>query len=126
MARIQIVDDDATFGRIMQRKLERAGHVAVVRDGPFGTLNELKKGGYQAVLLDVRMPALDGTSLVQLIRSAEELRTTPIVLCSSIDEDELRKLAQQHRVEGYISKSAELDDVVATINAVLQQQRARA
>lgn len=126
MARILIVDDDATFGRIMQRKLERAGHHAVVRDGPFGTLNELKKGGYQVVLLDVRMPALDGSSLVQLIRGAEELRGTHIVLCSSMDEDELRRLAQQLRVEGYIPKSAELDAVISTINAVLQQPRARA
>lgn len=126
MARILIIDDDATFGRIMQRKLERAGHQAVVRDGPFGTLNELKAGRYDAVLLDVCMPALDGTGLVQLIRGAEDVRRTPIVLCSSMDEDDLQRLAQRVQVDGYIPKSADLDAVVATLNTVLGRQRARA
>ncbi|EYF00999.1 response regulator transcription factor [Chondromyces apiculatus] len=124
MARILIVDDDPSFGQIMKRKLERAGFEVTMRDGPFGTIGELKRGGYDALLLDVLMPALDGGTLVQLIRGTESIRAVRVLLCSSMDALELKGLAEKLHVEGYIPKSTPLDEMVATVRAVLNQPAA--
>ncbi|AKT43689.1 response regulator [Chondromyces crocatus] len=120
MERILIVDDDPSFGEIMKRKLERAGFAVTMRDGPLGTLDELKRGAYDALLLDVLMPALDGRMLVHLIRDTESLRRLRVVLCSSMDTVDLQKLAERLKVQGYIAKSSPLDEVVAAVRVVLE------
>ena len=68
--------------------------------------------------------SLDGGSIVQLIRNTESLRNVRVVLCSSMDADELRRLAERLRVEGHVTKSAPLDEVVAVVQAALDVPRA--
>jgi CheY-like chemotaxis protein len=60
------------------------------------------------VLLDLRMPGLDGASLVQLIRRGPEIERTTIVLHSSLTEETLARAARQCGADGYISKSGGL------------------
>jgi len=117
MARILIVDDDAIFGWVTQRKLQKAGHVVAVRGGPLGAFADVKEGGYDLLLLDLRMPALSGADIVRMLRSRKGI-TTKIVLYSSADEDELAEQAQKLGVEGYASK-AQMSRLLDVISSVL-------
>ncbi len=119
MARILIVDDDLVFGWMAQRRLQNAGHVAVVRGGPMGVFAELKHGGYDLLLLDLRMPALSGADVVRMLRSRSGV-STKIVLYSSVAEDELAEQARSLGVEGYASKS-KMSHMLDVVNAVLDQ-----
>jgi CheY-like chemotaxis protein len=127
MARILIVDDDAIFGRLTQRRLEKAGHQAWVLDGPFGTIAELKKGAVDVLVLDVRMPALSGVDIVRMIRSRSALlRDMRIVLYSSLDEGALAELARTMAVDGHVSKSSGLYRLLDVIDAIVARRGASA
>ncbi|UQA57737.1 response regulator [Polyangium aurulentum] len=126
MARILIVDDDPVFGGLTERRLERAGYAVSLRGGPLGTLAELKKGSFDLLLLDLRMPALSGADIVRMVQSRSGVRSTRIVLYSSVDTDTLGSIARSLGVDGHASKSAPFTHLVGVIESVLARDAAAA
>jgi CheY-like chemotaxis protein len=125
MARILIVDDDPVFGRLTQQRLERAGHAVALREGPLGTLAELKRGSFDLLLLDLRMPALSGTDIVRMIHARSSgARGIKIVLYSNVESDTLASLASSLGVEGHASKSVPFTQLVGVIESALAKNAA--
>ncbi len=118
MARILIVDDDRAFGELARQRLTLAGHDVDFHQGAFGTLNKAVQG-YDALILDVYMPALNGTGLAQEVRRTPELAGVKVMLASSMDVERLRKAASQCGADGCVSKSTTRAEFVATVEAVL-------
>src|SRR5262245_49038387 len=104
MTKVLIVDDDPAFGELARQRLASRGYDVTFHQGAFGTLNEVKRG-YDVIILDVYMPALNGTRLIQEIRRARGKEGPKILLVSSMDSEPLRALAEEHGADGYISKS---------------------
>lgn len=119
MARILIVDDDPSFGELARQRLLSMGHTVDFHLGAFGTLNRARQG-YDAVVLDVYMPALDGTRLIHEIRGTAGLEKIKIVLASSMDPERLRELAAKHGADGFISKSSSKAELVRAVDFVLK------
>ena len=119
MATILIVDDDPSFGSMLRQRLMRGGHKVEFHQGAFGTLNKVKQG-YDLLVIDVYMPALDGTRLIQEIRRSPDLGMLKIILASSMDEAPLAALAKQHGADTYLWKAAPTVELLASINAVLK------
>jgi two-component system, OmpR family, response regulator len=125
MARILVVDDDPVFGRLTQRRLERAGHAVALRDGPLGTLAELKRGSFELLVLDLRMPALSGADIVRMVHARSSgTRGIKIVLYSNVEHDTLASIASSLGVEGHASKSAPFTLLVGVIEAALAREAA--
>lgn len=122
MARIIIIDDDKDFGEIMQRRLQSAGFDVTFHASPFGSLNAIRRGSFDLVVLDVSMPALDGTQLVSLIRETKGLTGTKILLCSSMDIDSLRELTGRLNVDACLSKSSSRSETIGVVRALLERE----
>jgi two-component system NtrC family response regulator len=72
MATILIVDDDAALRTGIAETLSDLGHVAdEAADGP-AALARIARGGIDAVLLDLRMPGMDGMEVLRRLRAAPE------------------------------------------------------
>lgn len=121
MARILLIDDDPVYSDMAKQRLERAGHEVTVHLGPFGATAAAKRPGIDLIILDVFMPALQGPDLIELIHQTRPRVRAKIMFCSSMDEGPLRDLAFRHDAEGYISKSAERNDFLSAVTAVLQR-----
>lgn len=66
--RILIVEDDKNFGYVMKAELEAAGFEAdLATDGVEGVLKFLE-GGFEFVLLDIKMPRLDGINALRIMK----------------------------------------------------------
>jgi CheY-like chemotaxis protein len=115
MARILVIDDDEVSIKITRLRLLSARFDVTFHQGPFGSLNAIRKGEYDLILLDIRMPGLDGPALMRLIRTTPGLERTKILLHSSMDEDALEEIVRAHRAHGYISKSCSADALTAKI-----------
>ncbi len=120
MARILVIDDDEVSSKLTKVRLTGAGFDVTCHHGPFGSLNAIRRGEYDLILLDVRMPALDGSGIMQLIRSTPGLQRTKILLYSSMDPEDLARLAQDHGAQGYLSKSCGSDALVERISDVIR------
>jgi DNA-binding response OmpR family regulator len=70
------------------------------------------------ILLDVQMPELDGDDLGRTLRSERGV-TAPILLFSTLDDDELRDRAAAAGLSGFVSKNAGLEAMVAEVQSLL-------
>lgn len=70
----------------------------------------------EIVLTDIRMPEMSGHDLCRALKSAHPTAAIPVVLFSALPEDELARLAQACRADGYLHKRAGLEGLAATLN----------
>jgi len=70
MHNILLADDDRNFGRILKYELEKDGHaITLVSDGVEAVIAFIENGNtYDFVLLDIKMPRLDGINALRIIR----------------------------------------------------------
>jgi DNA-binding response OmpR family regulator len=81
--KILVVEDDAKMAELLRRGLVKEGHsVAVATDGGRG-LEEAQTRGFDAILLDVMLPGMDGLTVARRLRSAGN--RTPILMLTARD-----------------------------------------
>ncbi|MCM2374609.1 response regulator [Aporhodopirellula aestuarii] len=91
-ARLLVVDDHQISRVIFNEMLSEAGcHVDCLNDGAavLKTLKSAHAAGrhYQLVLLDYRLPGMDGRAVVRMIRNDKEIADTPVAWLSSMGEE---------------------------------------
>lgn len=78
VARILIIDDDEAVSRTLARMLTLEGHAVVrVETAPEG-LSQAAAEPPDAVILDMRMPAMGGLEFLRRLRADDRLRTLPV------------------------------------------------
>lgn len=117
MRKILIIDDDEVYGELLLQRLEMAGYEVNFQRGPFGgSLLAARKGDVDLVIVDVNMPGLSGTALLDLIRKSE--KRVPVILCSSMDKDALRALSLRHGADAFLCKTATQAETLQCVSKV--------
>jgi PAS domain S-box-containing protein len=96
IANILIVDDDVKTLMAMEALLAAPGRSIVSARSGREALRQLLKQDFALILLDVRMPDIDGFETASMIRQNERFRYTPIIFLSAVDtldEDVVRGVA---------------------------------
>ena len=84
-ANILVVDDDVKTLAAMEALLSAPGRNIVTADSGQAALRHLLRQDFALILLDVRLPVMDGFETAALIRQNERFRYTPIIFLSAID-----------------------------------------
>lgn len=117
--RILVIEDDEYIARLVQLHLERAGYrTSLASDGGTG-LAKFLSGGADLVLLDVKLPVLDGWEVCRRLRAAS---TLPVVMLTACVQEEDRQQALGLGVDDFVFKPFRGSDLVARIAAVLQRR----
>jgi DNA-binding response OmpR family regulator len=124
MARILLIDDDASLLDALAMAFEDAGHeVLTAPDGARG--HERVKGDKpDAVVSDVNMPGLDGFSLCRKLREAGN--RVPLVLLTSRDNEIDEALGLELGADDYVAKPFSTRVLLARIGALLRREALRA
>jgi two-component system chemotaxis response regulator CheY len=95
---ILVVDDFTTMRRIVRNSLRQLGFTNVVEaaDGN-EALEQIRQSSFQVIISEWNMPTLDGSDLLQAVRSDERNRETPLLL---ITTESQRKQVEAHEAEG--------------------------
>lgn len=83
--RVLIVDDTPANLLAYREILSRPDWTIITVENGGDALQEALKGDLAVVLLDVRMPGMDGLETARLLRSRERLKFTPIIFMSAYD-----------------------------------------
>ena len=102
MARILVVDDEASIREILNRRLTQWGHEVVMANGAESALAEMTASPAQIVFSDVIMPLYDGVWLAKEIR--ERWPATVIVAVSGAQEMDTVVNMRKHGAIDYVSK----------------------
>lgn len=115
MSRVLVVEDDASIREIIGLALASAGHEPIlVSDGAAG-LAMLGREDVDVILLDVRMPGIDGAEFARRYR-AEATEPAPIVVLTAARDATLARA--DLAASRYLEKPFDLDELLATIDEV--------
>ena len=117
--RVLLVEDEKNLSSAICRLLSRERIVAdAVYTGPEGLDNALS-GGYDAIILDVMLPGMDGFQILERIR-AEGVRTPVMMLTARGDlQDRVRGL--QAGADYYLPKPFQMEELIACLRAITRR-----
>ncbi len=114
--RVLVVEDDEETGRFVTRGLEEAGHAVVLspdgRDGLF----QATGGGFDVIVVDRMLPALDGLSLVKALRAASD--ATPVLMLTAIGGIADRVEGLEAGADDYLVKPFAFSELSARVSAL--------
>ena len=111
--RILVIDDDAFIRDLYEEVLKSDGYeVTTAIDGEQGLLR-LKEGGFDAILLDVMMPKLDGIGVLTKIKESPPTTPNgPIIVMTNLDHDPILTQATSLGVRECLLKADMLPPVL--------------
>lgn len=117
--RILLIAHDPVIAQRLRRRLWRQGHVVVVAaTGEMG-LQQVESGGYDAVILDVRLLDTDGVTLTTRMRAAGVV--TPILLLSTHDTLTERLTGLDAGADDYLATPFSFDELIARVRAIARR-----
>ena len=118
---IIVADDEEPIRSLLCNFLEGEGFATVEAANGREVLEKLAQARPDLVLMDIRMPGLDGIEVLQRMR--ESYSDVPAVLITAHGTASTAIKAIQIGAYDYITKPFDLDDVLLTINRCLEYQR---
>ncbi|MGC4089396.1 MAG: sigma-54 dependent transcriptional regulator [Polyangiaceae bacterium] len=116
-ATVLVVDDDAAVALVLSALLTQAGYEAVRADSGAAALSLLERRPVDVVLSDVRMPGLDGLSLLQRVR--EGWPDIPVILLTAHASVSLAVDAMKAGAQDFLEKPFEREAVLFVIEKAL-------
>ncbi len=120
MPLILLVDDDALLGPPLAAYLQRFGMELVCAERPSMALTQLHTGRFDAAILDVMLPEMDGFSLCRAIRKDSDI---PIVMLTARGDVMDRVVGLELGADDYLPKPFEPRELVARLQTVLRRRR---
>jgi CheY-like chemotaxis protein len=120
MVDVLIVDDDDMFGELLVDWLEGAGLSCEFQQGPFGTINRIRRALPKVLVLDINMPAISGPEVFRLLASAPGLSHVKVLLMSSMDPSALEDLRIELGAPRALSKGASREQVLDAVKQLMR------
>jgi DNA-binding response OmpR family regulator len=115
--RVLVIDDDREIVQGLRTRLEFAGFdVEAAYDGLHG-LDAAKASPPDAVLLDIRMPKMDGLAVLRELRLCQATRETPVIMLSASLRDQCTALDEGARF--FVQKPYEARAILAALQAAV-------
>lgn len=121
MAHLLIVEDDALLLDGLSALFVRAGHsTECAADGEQGW-SRLQQGRFDAVVLDLGLPKLDGLSLLTRLRECAP--ALPVLVLTARDGVEDRVAGLNAGADDYLTKPFNIDELLARLQAMLRRSQ---
>ena len=116
--RVLLIDDDVRLQELLSGYLEQNGvQVTTAGDGPKG-LAALDAGVFDAVLLDVMMPGMDGLEVCKRVRQKSSV---PIIMLTAKGDETDRVVGLELGADDYLPKPFSPRELLARVRAVLRR-----
>jgi DNA-binding response OmpR family regulator len=117
--RVLLIDDDARLAELLVGYLGPQGVTLVHAGGGQAGLAHLQSGGFDAILLDVMMPGMDGLAVLREIRKAGN--RTPVIMLTARGDEADRVVGLELGADDYVAKPFSPRELLARLRAVLRR-----
>ncbi len=115
--KILVVDDEKILLKTLDRLLSKEGYQVTTTDNSYDALDMVKKEFFDLIILDIRMPGMDGISLLKEIRKIQgDGEKSMVIIITGYASEDVPIKAIKLGADDYIMKPFELDDFLYSVN----------
>ncbi len=121
--RILIVEDEPDLLASLAQALREEGYAVDTADNGEDGLFNAEGTDYDAIVLDVMLPGMDGWEILKRLR---KLRNTPVLMLTARDQTRDRVRGLDSGADDYVVKPFDLEEVLARLRAIIRRRANRA
>jgi two-component system, OmpR family, response regulator ChvI len=120
--RILVVDDEPDITQVLKRGLEQEGFLVDAYNDPRKALAEYEPDKYDLLLIDIRMPNMDGFQMYKEVMKRDAKVRVCFITAFEIYFDEFRRVFPKIRVSCFIPKPITISQLVKAIREELERE----
>jgi len=117
MKRVLVVDDDAAVRRIIRHNLVKRGFHVLEADNGLTALDVVRSTPVDLILLDLRMPMMNGYELADRLQADPATADVPIVVSSVVADEAKQRIV---RAKTFLLRPFAVQDLVAAVRTALE------
>lgn len=117
--KILVVDDELHIRQALQASLESEGYLVQTAENGKEGVDKCRAWRPALVLMDVRMPVMDGHLASIEIKYDNELKNTRLIFLTANADEDSRSIGLGHGAESYMTKPFKVDELLKRIAEVL-------
>jgi DNA-binding response OmpR family regulator len=118
--RILMIEDDESLSSMLGEYLGEAGFEFETRAEALAGIELLERGGFDALILDVMLPDLDGFEVCRRVRASSDI---PVLMLTARGEDTDRIVGLELGADDYLPKPFNPRELLARLRAILRRRR---
>ncbi|HEY9660829.1 MAG TPA: response regulator [Allocoleopsis sp.] len=122
MSTALVVEDSLIDREILSSCLMQGGINVLTAASAEEATTKLKSHKFDVIILDVVLPDRSGFEVCREIKSNEETRQIPVVICSTKGGKLNEKWGQKHGANAYLTKPIDSDELLQTVKKLMRSQ----
>jgi len=118
--RILVVDDESLMRRVLKQALEMEGYSVSEAPGGEDALDMVKQSQFDLVILDIKMPGLNGFQVLESIRKTSDM---PVIMLSGLGETTNISNALLIGADDFIKKPFHMSELIARVQVKLRRRQ---
>lgn len=123
-AHILVVDDTPQNRLLAEVRLKAAGYRVTQADSGLAALEAFERDPPDLVLLDVRMPGIDGFETLERLRDLPAGQDVPVVFLTALDDEETHRSALAAGVDDFLTKPLRPTELLIRVRSLLRLRQA--
>ena len=119
MKKILIIDDEPDILRAAKVRLMSFGYEVITASDGSDIVNLVQKNMPDLILLDLRLPHMDGDKICVILKADDKLKTIPVIIFTASSDPTTSKKVKDSGAEGYLIKPFDTEDLLQTIKKFL-------
>ena len=118
MAKVLVVDDEPNVRILLDMRLRHHGYDVLFADNGWKGIKLYNQDHPDVIVLDLKMPELDGVTVLKQIRSVDLKQ--PVIILTGDTTPETERQVRALGVSGFIIKGSSMKRLVDTLNSILK------
>ena len=118
-SKILVVDDVSINVMLLKRILERANYNVCTAENGNVAIEKMIKEDISLVLLDIRMPHLDGFGVLEKKNEVETIKNIPVIMVSAFSEQETINKSLKKGAKAYLTKPVDRRELMTEMERIL-------
>jgi DNA-binding response OmpR family regulator len=117
---VLVVEDDANMQDFLQEVLASEGYSVLASDDGQDALDQTFSRKPDLILLDLRMPSLDGVAFCKAVRADQRTQNIPIIVVTSLNLPDKLEDSMAAGADDFIGKPFDVQDLTVRVRAMLK------
>ncbi|OGS21031.1 MAG: hypothetical protein A2252_03800 [Elusimicrobia bacterium RIFOXYA2_FULL_39_19] len=118
--KILIIEDEQNITRLLKVNLASARYIVDNACDGIEGLDKIKTFSPDLIVLDLRMPKLNGLEILKIIKANPEFKSIKIIILTASDKKENRTAAISMGADAFLSKPVDLQLFIEKVNCLLK------